>query len=129
LSPRKKPTSFAVFLTRRALADLRDIERHSRKRWGRKTANKYLDDFALALDRIRENPDILRLEPDFAPDLFFYRVGKHFVVCDFHGNTVVVLTIIHTSMDLPSRLSELEPRLFAEADLLHRRLRKKSDQD
>ena len=130
MSPRKKRSrTAAVFLTQRALADLREIERYSTHEWGRKTADRYLDDIAAALDRIRENPEILRLEPDFASGLFFYRVKKHFLVCDFQEETVIVLTVIHTSMDLPARLLDLEPRLVAEAELLQSKLRKKSDPD
>lgn len=109
-------------LTHRALADLREVERFSVKEWGRKTAKKYLDDIATALDRLQENPEILRLEPDFSPGLFFYRVKKHFLVCDYHDDLIVVLTVIHTSMDLPSRLLELELRLATESQLLRARL-------
>jgi toxin ParE1/3/4 len=130
LSSRKKPSPKAtVELTRRALADLLEIERYSVKQWGRKTADKYLDDISAALDRLRENPEILRLEPDFAPGLFFYGVKKHFLVCDFREETVIVLTVIHTSMDIPARLLELEPRLVAESQALLNKLHKSPDQD
>jgi toxin ParE1/3/4 len=122
LSRRKKSPSVEVALTRRALEDLREIERYSVKEWGNKTAQKYVNGFAEALDRIEENPKILRLEPDFGCNLYFYRMQKHFLVCDFHGKRVIVLTIIHTGMDLPSRLLDLEPRLIAEARLLQARL-------
>ena len=123
MSPRKKASQKTVLeLTRRALADLRAIERYSVREWGRKTADDYLVDIAAALDRLCENPGILRLEPDFSPGLYFYRVKKHVLVCDYQGDTVIVLTLIHTSMDLPARLLELEPRLTAESQVLHARL-------
>lgn len=120
MSPGKRAKR--VELTQRAVTDLREIEQFSVMEWGRKTADKYLDDIAAGLDRLSENPDILRLEPDFAPGLYFYRVKKHVLVCDYNDNVVFVLTIIHTSMDLPARLLELEPRLVAEAQLLRRKL-------
>jgi toxin ParE1/3/4 len=127
VSPRKR--ALRVELTRRALADLRDIERFSVNEWGRANADEYLDGIAAALDRLREEPEILRLERDLAPGLFFYRVKKHFLVCDYQDETVIVLTVIHTSMDLPARLSELEPRLVAEARLLRSRLHGRSSED
>lgn len=128
MSPGKKLAGKpAVQLTQRALADLREIERYSVKEWGRKAADNYLDDIAAALDRLQENPGILRLEPDFASDLYFYRVKKHFLVCDHQGESVIVLTVIHTSMDLRARLLELEPRLIAEAKFLQGKLRPKLD--
>ncbi len=119
MTRRKKQSKKAVVeLTRRALGDLRQIEIYSVQEWGRKAADKYLDDISAALDRLSDHPEILRLEPDFCPGLYFYRVNKHFLVCDYHTETVLVLTVIHTSMDLPSRLQELEPRLIVESQLL-----------
>ena len=130
MSRPKKPTqNVTVELTKRALADLREIERYSVKEWGRKTANKYLDDITAALDRLSDDPEILRLEPDVAPGLFFYRVKKHFLVCDYQKETVIVLTVIHTSMDLSARLLEIEPRLVAESQIFQNKLHKNSDQD
>lgn len=111
-----------VELTRRALRDLREIENFSLKEWGRDLTAKYLDAFQTAIDRIRESPRILRLEPDFAPGLYFFRVKKHFLVCDYSDEVVIVLTVVHTSMDVPARLQELEPRLIAEAKLLRSKL-------
>jgi len=128
-SPKKPSPKATVELTRRALADLVEIERYSVKQWGRKTADKYLDDISAALDRLRENPEILRLEPDFAPGLFFYGVKRHFLVCDYRKETVIVLTVIHTSMDIPARLLELEPRLVAESQSLLNKLHKNPDHD
>lgn len=118
-----------VELTSRALRDLRSIEEFSIREWGRKTAHKYLDDIASALDRLQENPDILRLEPEFALGLYFYRVKRHFLVCDYRDDFVIVLTVIHTSMDLPARLLDLEPRLAAESQLLRTKLRGQSSKD
>jgi len=120
VSARRNDTRVA--LTQRAIAELVAIEQFSITEWGRKTADKYLDEIEAALDRLRENPDILRLEPEFAPGLYFYRVKKHFLVCDIQEDLIIVLTLIHTSMHLPSRLLELEPRLVAEARLLRSRL-------
>jgi toxin ParE1/3/4 len=122
---KKQRPKAVVELTHQALMDLREIERYSVKRWGRKSADKYLDDIAAALDRLADNPDVLRLEPNFAPGLFFYRVHKHVLVCDDQGSTVIVLTVIHTRMDLPARLVELEPRLIAESQILRSKRRQK----
>lgn len=123
MNPGKKTVVKAsVELTERALADVREIERYSVEKWGRTTANQYLDDIAAAFDRFIENSEILSLEPNFAPGLYFYRVRKHVLVCDYNEPRVVVLTILHTSMDLPARLAELEPRLIAEVQILRSKL-------
>lgn len=112
-----------IALTRRALSDVREVERYSVAQWGRKTAGKYLDDIETALDRLAENPALLRQHPEFAAGIYFYRIRSHFLVCDYREKTIVVLTVIHSSMDLPSRLSELLPDIAAEAAFLHNKLR------
>lgn len=120
---RRVAAKVSVALTELAISDLRAIERYSNREWGRKTADKYLDEIAAALDHFIENPDILSREPDFVPGLYFYRVRKHVLVCDYLDRTIIVLTILHISMDLPARLAELEPRLIVEAEYLRNKLR------
>ncbi len=124
----RKAQATTVLLTERALADsaTSSVTRSSSGDAGRpKLRGRHPRQPST---RFRENPGILRLEPNFAPGLYFYRVRKHFLVCDVRGQsaarqTVTVLTVIHTSMDLPTRLAELEPRLVAEAEMLREKLR------
>lgn len=116
-------------LTRRAIEDLRQIERHSVKEWGRKVADEYLDDVTAALDRISQSPQLLQDDRVGIPGLSFYRVRRHVLVCDYRDNSVIVLTVIHTSMDLPARLLELESRLLTEAQILRARLHGDSSAD
>jgi plasmid stabilization system protein ParE len=116
-------------LTRRAIEDLRQIERHSVKEWGRKVADEYLDDVTAALDRISQSPQLLQDDRVGIPGLSFYRIRRHVLVCDYRDNSVIVLTVIHTSMDLPARLLELESRLLTEAQILRARLHGDSSAD
>lgn len=117
-----KKASPKVLLTERALSDLREIETYSIQEWGRRTADKYLADIEAALSRIKEKPDLLRSEPGLHPQLTFYRVNKHLLVCDADSGAVLVLTVIHASRDIPSRLAELQPSLTAEVELLRSKL-------
>lgn len=116
-------------LTRRAIEDLRQIEYDSVKEWGRKVADKYLDDVTAALDRISQSPQLLQDDRVGIPGLSFYRIRRHVLVCDYRDNSVIVLTVIHTSMDLPARLLELESRLLTEAQILRARLHGDSSAD
>lgn len=125
MAGRRSAPKGSVHLTERAVADLREIEAHSVQLWNRKVADRYLDDLQSGLDRIRQNPEILRLDQAFAEGLYFYRVNKHFLVCELHASEVIVLTVIHTSMDIPERLRELEPRLTEEVAMLRAGLRDK----
>jgi len=111
-----------IKLTERAHYDLQEIEEYSLQRWGRKTANRYLEDIQTALSLLQENPDLLRHKSDISTHFKFYRVGEHFLVCTKPKDVLLVLTIKHGQMDLPNRVLELEPTLLQEADLLHQRL-------
>ena len=109
-------------LTGRALRDLVGILNYSAEQWGQKTADKYLRELEAGLERLKANPNLLQRHPDFGSGLTFYRVSKHLLVCDVQSNSIVVLTVIHASMDIPSRLAELQPTLSDEVELLHRKL-------
>lgn len=115
----------SVSLTRRAFRDLHGIERYSIERWGKAVAEDYPDDIEQGLNRLRENPELLRTRDGISPDFSLYRVREHFLVCTLSADRVFVLSIKHGSMDLPRRLAELEPQLLAEAELLRRALEKK----
>jgi toxin ParE1/3/4 len=114
----------SVSLTRRAFRDLQEIERYSADRWGKRVADDYLIDIEQGLNRLRENPQLLRSRSAISPAFSLYRVRDHFLVCTLCADCVYVLTIKHGSMDLPTRLAELEPQLLLEAKQLRRMLEK-----
>ena len=124
MSKRKQTSdgSVQLLLTQRALRDIHEIEAYSPAVWGKPTASRYLADIEVALVRLVGQPDLLRPEPDFHPALRFYRVNKHLLVCDVQPQTIVVLTVINASRDIPSRLAELAPTLTHEIEILHRQL-------
>jgi len=111
-----------LLLTRNAVRDIRTIYDYSKDRWGKKTAESYVDDIEAALERIKKRPELLRAEAQFHDALRFYRVNKHLLICDVRSNVIVLLSLLHTSMDIASQLSELQPTLAAEIEMLHRTL-------
>lgn len=113
-----------VALTKRAIQDLRDIFNFSTERWGKKVADKYLDEMEAGLNLLREHPDLLAKNQDFHGFLSFYRIQKQLLVCDTREGSIVILTVIHTSMDIESHLAELTPTLSREVNILHEKLRK-----
>jgi hypothetical protein len=60
---------------------------------------------------------------DLHSALRFYRVNKHLLVCDVEADAVLLLTVIHASRDITSRLAEMEPTLAAEVEMLHAKLK------
>ncbi len=107
-----------LLLTKRALSDLAEIEAYSTAQWGRRVATRYLKDVESSLRLIADNPGILRSLDGLPPELQFHRVSKHWLVCDVAPRSIVVLTVIRASMDVPARLAELVPQLAAEVALL-----------
>ena len=114
-----------LYLTRRALLDVDEVDRYSVERWGDKVAGRYLNDIQAGLQRLSDSPSLLREQPEYSLRLRFYRVREHLLVCDVVGETVFVLALRHGSMDLPRRIAELEPQLVDEAELLHARIVKR----
>ena len=111
-----------IRLTDRAHFDLQDIEQYSIQKWGKKTADRYIEDIQTGLSLLQEKPSLLRQQPQISPYFNFYRIREHFLVCVKMKNCLLVLTIKHGQMDLPSRITELETTLLEEAGLLHQRL-------
>ena len=116
----KKPSKrLRLLLTDRAVNDTLDIERYSIEQFGKRVANRYLTKLEAALQRISAEPGLLHREPAFHASLRFYRVEKHLLICETGVNGhIFVLTVAHASIDIPSRLSELEPSLALEMSLL-----------
>ena len=119
-----KKTRSDLLLTERALRDSADIERCSVAQWGKTTAAKCISDIEAALTLLQENSALLRTEEELHPELRFYRVNKHVLVCDVQQDTIFLLTVIHASRDIPSRLAEMQPSLMMESELLHCKLAK-----
>jgi len=108
-----------LLLTRRALRDIAEIEAYSISEWGKTTAAKYLADIEAAMLRVQESPELPRSEQDLHPDLRFYRVNKHVLVCDVQPKAIFLLTVIHATRDIPTRLAEIAATLAPEVQLLH----------
>ena len=109
-----------IHISRRAALDLDDIDRYSIKKWGASVADRYIQSIETALQTLADNPDLLSLNVNMAQSFYLYRVREHYLVCSYKNDDIVVLTIKSGSLDIPTRLLELEPTLLREAEFLHR---------
>ena len=122
---KKAKRKLSVHLTERSLKDIAEIEAYSIQQFGKRTTNLYIAKFEDAISRIAENPDLLRDEPPFHSSLKFYRVEKHLFVCETGiKDRIIILTVLHGSMDIPSRLAELEVSVSVEVEMLLQQLRR-----
>ncbi len=106
-------------LSRRAALDLIDIDLFSTQKWGATIAQQYLMSFEEALSRLREDPRLLRTNPQLSTHFGLYRIRKHFLIGIVAEENVYILAVKHGAVDLPTQLLELEPTLLREAELLH----------
>lgn len=109
-----------IQLSRRALLDIHEIEEYSITTWGEQVAEEYLPSMEDALNRLRLNPKLLSGKPEVSQSLCFYRVKQHFLVCAQFDEYILILTVKHGAMDLPTKIQELEPSLQEEAAMLYR---------
>ena len=116
-----------LLLTDRSLEDIVEIEEYSLTKWGKKVADKYLDNIESGLKLLQENSGLLQDFEEFSGKLKYYRVKNHFLICTEVGNKLIVLTIMHVQMDIISLLSQLEPTLVLEVDLLFKQLDSSKD--
>jgi len=110
-----------VFLSERAVADLREIEAYSSEKWGEATAERYLDAFDKFFTLVEAEAGILLAAP-VIENLLTHTVEKHVVVCTMWNDDVLVLTIVHSSRELINHLDRLLPTLRSEVELLKKRL-------
>ena len=116
----RKPT---IHLTHRALQDIAGIEAHSVEQFGKRVTDRYISKLEAGVQRIAENPELLRAEAMFHASLRVYRIEKHLRACETGiAGKIIILTVLHASMDVPSRLAELEPNLSLDIELLLREL-------
>lgn len=118
MSKSKHGGKITVSFTERAIRELHSIELYSTAQCGKRTADQYLQSIQDAADRICSNPDLLQSDARIPGAFVYFRAGKHVLICQELSQLVCVLTILHTSMDLSSRLLDLEPQLLLEAQIL-----------
>ncbi len=124
---RKATKTWTVHLTHRALRDIANIELHSTEKFGERVAAQYIGKLEAGIGRVSDNAELLREESLFHESLKFYRIEQHLLVCEKGiENKIIILTVLHASMDIPSRLAELEPKLSIEADMLLQQLHRSS---
>lgn len=112
-----------LHLTERAMLDLIEICSYSIEQFGKKVADRYLVEIQNSLSLIQEHPGILQDKKWISEAFTFYPSQKRYLVCTIIAETITVLTVTHAQMDLIDRLTDLEPTLLEEANILHEALK------
>ena len=96
--------------TPRSANNLQTIHAYCAKTWGTDHADSYIDRIKNVLELIRLNPFIGRPRREFGADIRSYPAEQHLIFYSVIGNVVIVRTVLHARMDIPSRLPpEVQP--------------------
>ncbi|MDW3208250.1 MAG: type II toxin-antitoxin system RelE/ParE family toxin [Reichenbachiella sp.] len=111
-----------LYFTDRALEDIQEIYDYSVTEWGERTALKYLQGFEEIFSLLRENIGLLKKNDKISFRFKVYPVQKHFLICDILDDTIYILSVLHTSLNLWDRLKDLEPALNEEVLTLMKKI-------
>lgn len=94
-----------------------DIWLYTYENWGEQQADKYIDGLHEHLSAVTKNPGLLRSIPNFLiEDIYFSHYQRHYLFLKTANENLVekfqVLSILHDSMDIPSKLKETLDLLF-----------------
>ena len=94
--------------TQRALADLRDIARHTRETWGQKQARLYREELELGIQKLALAPGMGRARGDVGPSVRSFPIARHIAFYIESEGGITVLRLLHPSMDVARSLQDEE---------------------
>ena len=112
-----------VLITERAKSDISAIYQYSFDQFGLNTAEEYLNKIEFGISLLSQQSELLLYKPNISESFKLFKVGVHWLVCDRVGDTIYILTLKHTSMNLIERLNDLRPTLKRELLTLRNRLK------
>ena len=98
---------FNYDLTNKATDDLNGIWNHTYDEWSEEQADKYYFEILDCCQFIAENQGLGRNYKDIENNLFGYLINKHIVFYQKISELdILIVRILHTSMDLKTRIKE-----------------------
>lgn len=85
-----------------AREDLKEIGRYTKKRWGVKQRNKYLQNFTKRFSWLAQNPRFGKARDEVKSGYFSYGEGSHVIFYIINNDSIEILGILHESM-VPER--------------------------
>ena len=96
-----------VRLSEAARADLLDIWTETLRKWGADQADRYLDDIDRALHDLIENPLMGSDCSDLLQGARRLITGRHVAFYEIEESAIIVIRVLHQSMDVPRHLQDL----------------------
>jgi toxin ParE1/3/4 len=93
-----------ILLTPRAKADIDDIWSHSQAQWGEERTERYIRDLWRSAERLADDPRRGRPCDEIRPGYIRHAAGSHVIFARLHGDTLIVVRILHQRMDFDRHL-------------------------
>lgn len=89
-----------------AESDLRSIARYTQNEWGREQRRIYLDGLNDKFETLSQSPTIAAERQDFEPPVRIHTHEKHLIVYVIDDGGILIIRVLHQSMDVPAQLSQ-----------------------
>ncbi len=94
-------------LTNKALGDLKNIARYTQQQWGIEQRVKYLNMLDACFGLLAGNPLLGKDRSDIYHGYRGYPLGTHLIFFREEVNGIVIVRILHQSMDTENRLTDI----------------------
>lgn len=91
-------------LTPSAKSYLIEIWNYTVETWGKKQAEKYLQDIEAKLNQLAANPGLGRQRSEIAPGYYSFPVRKHIIFYLRTDTCIDIIGILHGKMDIDNNL-------------------------
>ena len=95
----------AYRVSKKAQEDIRDIGRYTQAQWGREQRRFYLSGLESRFKNLTENPLLAAERSEFDSPVRIHRYEKHVIVYIVQDGGILIIRVLHESMDVPTRLS------------------------
>ncbi|MEQ8707691.1 MAG: type II toxin-antitoxin system RelE/ParE family toxin [Rhodospirillales bacterium] len=99
------PVNSRYRISRKAQEDIREIGLYTQKTWGKKQRRNYLNGLEKCFRQITENPSLAPEHPEFEPVVRIHPFQKHLIVYISGPESLLIVRVLHASMDVTTRLS------------------------
>ncbi len=94
-------------LTSKAENDLIEIYVYGFQKFGERQAEKYFSELEDCFQVLNTSPLICRERIEFTPPVRIHHHGRHLVIYVIQENQILIVRILHDSMDIQQHLSSL----------------------
>jgi len=88
-----------------AQSDLENITRYTRDQWGRDQRDRYMLAMETQFEVLAQNPRLAAERVDYDPPVRIYKYEKHLIVYAINDGGILIIRVLHQSMDVAAHLS------------------------